>query len=252
MSPSFVLRAEQRGFDRIVSTGESAGYVGGHPDAFITRWSSFNFHDYQEGRPGFGTIRVFGDEAFHNPGCSYSMHRHHNFIICAFVLSGRLLHVNTLGQADELGSGDFYAFSAGSGGLHAEINLQAEPMQAIYLWLTPDQLLLPPSYGHSHFDAAAGMNRFTTLVGGEAAEGGLPIPQDARVSRLVTDAAGTHRYRPRTDGHGVYAFVLEGDVRIDGTRLGRRDSTGLSGVEEIVIETDADPTDVLLVETVMN
>ena len=75
MSNSFVLRADERGYNKILSTGSTAAYVGGHPDAFITRFSSFNFREYQEGRPGFGRIRVFGDEAFHHPGCSYSMHR---------------------------------------------------------------------------------------------------------------------------------------------------------------------------------
>ena len=36
--------------------------------------------------------------------------------------------------------GDYYAFCAGSGGLHEELNRYAEPMRAIYLWLLPDHL----------------------------------------------------------------------------------------------------------------
>ena len=190
-------------------------YVGGHPDAFITRFSSFNFGEYQDGRHGFGRIRVFGDEAFYHPGCSYNMHPHHNFIICAFVLEGKLTHINTLGGLEDLGPGDYYAFSAGSGGLHEELNRYAEPMRAIYLWVLPDQLLLPPSYTRGHFNAAAGMNRITTLIGDDA--GAVPIAQDARVSRLVSDAPGTFRYRPRSPKHGVYAFVIDGTVRCDGT-----------------------------------
>jgi quercetin 2,3-dioxygenase len=142
MTNSFVLRADQRGYNKILSTGATAAYVGGRPDAFITRFSSFNFADYQDGRPGFGRIRVFGDEAFYHPGCSYNMHPHHNFIICAFVLEGKLTHINTLGGLDELAPGDFYAFSAGSGGLHEELNRYAEPMRAIYLWLLPDRLVV--------------------------------------------------------------------------------------------------------------
>src|SRR5271156_2584861 len=200
MSDSFVLRADERGHEKILSTGPTAAYVGGHPDAFVTRWSSFNFHDYQDGRPGFGAIRVFGDETFNHPGCSYNMHPHHNFIICAFVLAGTLTHLNTLGAIDELREGDFYAFSAGSGGLHEELNMQVEPMKAIYLWLLPDRLLLPPTYKRGHFDAATGLNRITTLIGPD--EGAVAIPQDAKVSRLVSDASGTYRYKPRSRAHG--------------------------------------------------
>jgi len=246
---SFVLRADERGYDKILSTGATAAYVGGHPNAFITRFSSFNFHDYQDGRPGFGRLRVFGDEAFHHPGCSYSMHPHHNFIICAFVLEGKLTHINTLGQLDELHPGDYYAFSAGSGGLHEELNMETEPTRAIYIWLLPDRLLLPPSYARGHFDAATGLNRITTLVGNE--KGAVSVPQDARISRLVSDEPGTFRYRPRSPGHGVYAFVIDGELRTGGTTLKRRDSKAVWGVDEIICETGRGDTDVLLVETIM-
>ena len=250
MSDSFVMRADERGYSKILSTGATASYVGGHPDAFITRFSSFNFGAYQDGRHGFGRIRVFGDEAFHHPGCSYSMHRHHNFIICAFVLEGKLTHINTLGGLDDLGPGDYYAFSAGSGGLHEELNRYEEPMRAIYLWLLPDHLLLPPSFTHGHFDAAAGLNKITTLIGGNEA-GAVPISQDARVSRLVSDAPGTFRYRPRSPGHGVYAFVIDGTLGCDGTPLKRRDSKAVWNADEISLETGRGDTDVLFVETIM-
>jgi quercetin 2,3-dioxygenase len=249
MTNSFVLRADERGYEKILSTGPAASYVGGRPNAFITRASSFNFHDYQEGRPGFGRIRVFGDESFNHHGCSYNMHPHHNFIICAFVLEGELTHLNTLGDIDTLRAGDFYAFSAGSGGLHEELNMRPEPMKAIYLWLLPDQLLLPPSFRRGHFDAAAGMNRVTMLIGPD--DGALSIPQDARVSRLVSDAAGQYVYKPRSREHGVYVFVLEGELRCDGTLLGRRDSNAIWGVDEIVCQTSTGDTDALFVETTL-
>jgi len=247
MTQSFLLRADERGFTKILSTGATGAYVGGHPDAFVTRYSSFNFHEYQSGRPGFGRIRVFGEEAFHSPGCSYNMHPHHNFIICAFVLGGTLTHINTLGRIDALRAGDYYAFSAGSGGLHEELNLGAEPMEAIYLWLLPDHLLLPPAYGQGHFDEAAGRNRITPLVG----DGALAIPQDAKVSRLLSDGPGTYAYRPRSPGHGVYAFVLDGSLACDGTWLGRRDSKGIWDADKIALQTGPGTTDALLVETIL-
>jgi redox-sensitive bicupin YhaK (pirin superfamily) len=249
MPNSFVTRADERGYNKILSTGRTASYVGGRPAAFITRFSSFNFGEFQDGRPGFGRIRVFGDEAFYHAGCSYSMHPHHNFIICAFVLEGTLTHINTLGGLEDLGPGDYYAFSAGSGGLHEELNRYAEPMRAIYLWLLPDHLLLPPSYARGHFDAAAGLNRITALLGDEA--GAVPIAQDARVSRLVSDAPGAFRYRPRSAGHGVYVFVIDGTLRCDGTMLKRRDSKAVWGTDEISCETGRGDTDVMLVETTL-
>ena len=215
----------------------------------LTRQSSFNFHEYQSGRPGFGSVRVFGDEVFSGAGCGYNMHPHHDFAICAFVLQGELTHLNTVGNVDQLHAGDYYVFSAGSGGKHSELNLRSDDMHAIYIWFLPNQLLLPPSYHRAHFDSQANRNRLTTLVGD--ADGALPIPQDVRVSRLVSDQPTEVNYRPASRQHGIYAFVIEGSAQVQGTALGRRDSLGTWGVEEVPLQTGSGHSDLLIVETAM-
>lgn len=249
MTQSFVIRANERGHDVIYSDGKASSYVAGHPGSFISRDSSFNFHQYQSGRPGFGAVRVFGDETFHGAGCGYNMHPHHNFIICAFVLEGELTHLNTAGRGmvDQLRQGDYYVFSAGSGGKHCELSISPENMHAIYLWLLPDRLYLPPSYLRAHFDMRTRRNRIVQLVGD--GDGALPVMQDFRVSRLVTDRKGNFTYTPRSALHGVYTFVIEGELRCGDTMLGHRDSLAISGVEQMTYEA-ADTTDVLFVETV--
>jgi redox-sensitive bicupin YhaK (pirin superfamily) len=248
MEGSFTLRAGERGFTRLKSTGGTSSYIAGHPNAAITRHSSFNFNDYQSGRAGFGRVRVFGDEVFSGSGCGYNMHPHHDFVICAFVLDGQLTHVNTVGNVDQLSRNDYYVFSAGSGGKHCELNLTNDDMNAIYIWFLPEQLYLPPSYRRGHFDAQAGRNKLMTLVGD--ANGALPIAQDVRVSRLVADAAVAQTYRAISPRHGIYAFVIAGAMKFNGTELARRDSAGIWGVDSVSYETSGD-ADVLFVETVM-
>lgn len=250
MTKSFVLRAGERGHNVIHSDGAASSYVAGHPGSFITRDSSFNFNQYQSGRPGFGTVRVFGDEVFHGAGCGYNMHPHHNFIICAFVLEGELTHINTAGRGmvDQLRQGDYYVFSAGSGGKHCELSISPEEMNAIYLWLMPGQLYQAPTYHRAHFDLRTRRNRIVQLVGD--ADGALPVMQDLRVSRLVTDKAGAYSYAPRTSGHGVYVFVVDGSLESNVANLARRDSFGVTGIDEIQMNV-ADNSDVILVETVM-
>ena len=249
MQNAFVLRAAERGHGRYVSTGPNATYIAGHPDAVLTRQSSFNFHEYQSGRAGFGSIRVFGDEVFSGAGCGYNMHPHHDFAICAFVLQGELTHINTVGNVDQLHAGDYYMFSAGSGGKHSELNLRSEDMNAIYIWFLPNQLYLPPAYHRAHFDSQANRNLLTELIGDAA--GALPIPQDVRVSRLASDEPTELLYRPASRRHGVYAFVIEGSAQVQGTPLGRRDSLGTWGVDAVPLQTGAGHNDLLVVETVM-
>jgi redox-sensitive bicupin YhaK (pirin superfamily) len=248
MENAFVLRANERGYNKFLSTGDAASYIGGHPEAILTRHSSFNFGPYQGGIQGFGRVRVFGDEVFSGAGCGYNIHRHHNFIICAFVLEGTLTHVNTVGHIDQLKPGDYYAFSAGSGGKHCELNLDSSDVNVVYLWVIPDQLLLTPSYQRSHFDAVTHRNRLVTLVGN--ADGAVRISQDVKVSRLVSDQAMGVDYSPTSERHGVYTFVLEGQANVNGKPLGRRDSVGVWGAAPVAIQTGEQGADLLIVESV--
>ncbi|MBV8190760.1 MAG: pirin family protein [Alphaproteobacteria bacterium] len=246
MSVRFVLPAAERGYSFLPSVGPNASYVAGHPDGAITRHSSFNFGEYQSGIPGFGAMRVFGDEVFMPNGTGYNMHPHHNFIIMAFVLSGTLTHINTIGRIDELGRDDYYVFSAGSGGKHSELNIGEGDLGVIYVWVLPGRLLAPPSYRRARFDRSAGANRITCLVGDEP--GALPIAQTFRVSRLVSDAERRYAYRPARP-NGLYAFVVEGEVEIADALLTRRDSMAVEGEDQVTIDVRTGGTDVLLVET---
>ena len=90
---------------------------------------------------------------------------------------------------------------------------------------TAEQADASPSYSRGHFDTEAGRNKIVTMVG--AGEGALPIPGDVKLSRLVSDHAGTHSYVPLSATHGVYIFALAGEVTCEGTTLGRRDSKGM-------------------------
>ncbi len=249
MTESFVLRSSDRGFIKVLSDGEASSYVAGHPDGVFTRHSSFNFREYQSGRAGFGQIRVFGEEVFSGQGCGYNIHRHHNFIICAFVLRGELTHINTVGKIDQLRPGEYYVFSAGSGGKHSELNLETEDLHVIYIWFLPDALLRRPSYKRGRFDRSANHDRVTTLIGKE--DGALPIPQDVRVSRLASDAAKSYEYPLISRHHGVYAFVLEGDADCGVAKLSRGDSAGVWDTDRLYFKTGSAPTDLLLVETIM-
>jgi quercetin 2,3-dioxygenase len=248
VTESFVLRSSERGYTRLASTGLNASYVAGHPDGVITRHSSFNFHEYQSGVAAFGKMRVFGDEVFSGNGTGYNMHPHHNFIIIAIVLQGALTHINTIGKIDVLGPGDYYVFSAGSGGKHSELNIESEDLQVIYVWLLPDRLMTPPSYHRGHFDAASSADQLRCLVGNEA--GSLPIRQDFKLARLIGCAGKTYAYR--TDrGRGAYLFVLEGAAETGGIHLDRRDSIGLTGAETLEIAVKSEGTDLLLVDTAL-
>ncbi len=154
-----------------------------------------------------------------------------------------------MGNIDQLTPGDYYVFSAGSGGKHCEVNLKSDDMHAIYMWFLPDQLLLPPSYTRNRFDALANRNRLVTLVGN--ADGALRLSRDVTVSRLSSDTEVGFDYAPRSASHGVYVFVLEGEVHCNDATLACRDSSGIWGADRINLRTGPQESDLLIVETAL-
>jgi redox-sensitive bicupin YhaK (pirin superfamily) len=119
--------------------------------------------------------------------------------------------------------------------------------KVIYIWMLPDQLLLPSSYSRSHFNALQHRNRLSTLIG--HADGALRVSQQVRVSRFVSDQPTAIEYVPTASDNGVYVFVVEGSLECDDMQLGRRDSTGIWGAERLHLRSGREPVDVLIVET---
>jgi redox-sensitive bicupin YhaK (pirin superfamily) len=64
------------------------------------------------------------------------------------------------------------------------------------------------------------------------------------------DAGFATNYTLKKSGNGVYAFVIEGDVTINGQELNRRDGLGIEGTEELEIKANSQST-LLLMEVPM-
>ena len=58
-------------------------------------------------------------------------------------------------------------------------------------------------------------------------------------------------YKVNKDSNGVYAFVLDGDVTINGQKLNKRDGLGVWETDKISLSADSD-AEVLLIEVPMN
>jgi quercetin 2,3-dioxygenase len=103
------------------------------------------------------------------------------------------------GMVARLRAGDYYAFSAASGGKHCELSVTGEDTNIIYIWFMPGQLYLPPTLSSRSLRFPSPARADRAMVGD--ADGVLPIPNDIRVSRLVADSGSnktTGRARGRT------------------------------------------------------
>ena len=123
-------------------------------------------------------------------------------------------------------------------------------MKFLQIWIIPDKRQVPPRYGQITLDPRDRINTFQQVLSPNPDGPGLWIHQRAWFHLTSLEAGRTLTYALHEPGNGVYAFVLEGSVRIDGHRLDRRD--GLAIQNGTTLDCRAlDKTELLMMEVPM-
>ncbi|WP_426245452.1 pirin family protein [Nocardioides sp. LHG3406-4] len=107
------------------------------PDRETTHSFSFGEH-YDPANLGFGPLVAHNDDLL-SPGGGYPTHPHRDLEILTWVLSGALVHTDSLGNSSVLEPGTVQVQSAGSGITHSEQgDLASGPTRFVQAWVRPD------------------------------------------------------------------------------------------------------------------
>jgi redox-sensitive bicupin YhaK (pirin superfamily) len=201
---------------------------------FRARWH-FSFDTYRDpDYTSFGTMRVFNDDRL-IPGAIWPMHPHRDIEGLTYVVEGMFRHQDDVGGAPgPLPAGSVQRMTLGSGALHSEQNAsQTEPMRFIQIWIMPAERGLAPGVEQKVFTRADRTNLLLRPISGEGGEAVL-VHQDAHVfvSHLDPPVAVSH---PLGDGRGVYLYVIEGDVTVNGERMATGDAAEIEQEPEVAI-----------------
>lgn len=209
---------------------------------------SFSFADwYEPTRMGFGALRVLNDDHIAPLG-KFDMHPHRNFEIITIPLSGAVTHEDNMGNMGTVHAGEVQAMSAGTGVVHSEYNAsKTEPLSLFQIWIEPNIRNAEPRYAQTRFDPTLRKNAWQFLVSGDGTPGTLPIYQHARIAWTDMDAKTSLVYTIAHEGNGAYVIVVEGEVKIDGEHLSKRDAIGLSETARFSISATT-PATVLVIE----
>ncbi len=212
---------------------------------------SFSFGQwYNPEKIHFGKLRVLNDDIV-KAGYGFGEHPHDNMEIITIPLKGALEHKDNTGGHGVIQKNDVQVMSAGSGIKHSEFNhSKTEDVNLFQLWIFTNQQNVTPRYDQKTFDPADRKNKFQTIVSPFGNEG-LWIYQDAWISLSDIDSNKEINYKINKNGNGVYVFVIEGEIEIDNSFLGKRDAIGISETDELTIKTNS-KSEILLVEVPMN
>jgi quercetin 2,3-dioxygenase len=130
--------------------------------------------------------------------------------------------------------------SAGTGIQHSEYNhSKTDAANTLQIWLFPKEMNIEPRYDQKSFLNNLKPNVLTTLVSPIKSDDTLWINQDATFSMGDFDANQSAKYELKTPGNGVYLFLIEGKIDVEGTVLNKRDALGVEDTSSITIQAEA-------------
>ena len=212
---------------------------------------TFSFANYYDPeRMHFGAIRVINDDIV-APGMGFGTHPHDNMEIISIPLEGDLEHKDSMGNTTVIRHGDIQVMSAGTGIKHSEYNKNDDsPVKFLQIWVFPNKRGVTPRYDQITLNTEDRKNRFQQILSPSSEDEGVWIHQNAWFHMSDLEKGIPLDYELKSPENGLYVFVLEGDVVVDGQELSTRDGLGLWDTNKVSFTAES-KTSLLLMEVPM-
>lgn len=210
---------------------------------------TFSFANYYNPeRMGFGALRVLNDDII-APKMGFDMHPHRNMEIVTIPLYGDLRHGDSLQNTETITYGDIQVMSAGSGIVHSEYNAsESKSLGLLQIWIIPKVDGGAPRYNSFDIRPKLRSNELCEII---APHLNTALGQEAWFSLGEFECETRCDYSLHSKQNGVYIFVIEGSVKIDGLEdsinLERRDGAGIYEAENLTLHIAKD-SKILLIE----
>lgn len=212
---------------------------------------TFSFANYYNPeRMGFGALRVINDDHVEG-GMGFGTHPHRDMEIISIPTAGKLAHKDTIGTNGIIESGEIQVMSAGTGIAHSEMNGNADvPVKFFQIWVMPNKQGVEPRYQQLKIADMLKPNEFGQILSPNPEDAGVWIHQDAWFHMGNLDKGVSASYELKGNQHGVYAFVIEGKVKVGDEVLDTRDGMGIIDTKGFEVEALEDSR-ILLMEVPM-
>lgn len=213
---------------------------------------TFSFANYYNpDRMHFGVLRVLNDDMV-IAGRGFGTHPHDNMEIISIPLEGDLEHRDSMGNVSVIRHGDIQVMSAGTGITHSEYNKNPDrEVRFLQIWVFPNKRGVTPRYDQITLNIKDRHNQLQQILSPDPHDAGVWIHQDAWFHLGQFDKGREANYTVKKKGNGVYAFILSGDVTIQGQSLHARDGFGIWDMDQISLKADSDGAELLLMDVPM-
>jgi redox-sensitive bicupin YhaK (pirin superfamily) len=224
----------------------------GHVDyGWLNTFYTFSFANYFDPkRVNFGKLRVLNDDTV-SAGMGFGTHPHDNMEIITIVKEGALEHKDSMGNTGVIQANEIQVMSAGSGITHSEFNHSKDhPLKLFQIWVYSNRRNVKPRYDQIRLNPENRKNKLQQVVSPYPGKEGVWIYQDASFFLGNFEKESGFTYTLQKQDHGVYVFIIEGRVMVEGQILERRDGYGLWETDAIKIQA-LEETEILIMEVPM-
>lgn len=198
---------------------------------------TFSFANYYNPqRMNFGVLRVLNDDRV-MAGRGFGTHPHDNMEIISIPLDGDLEHKDSMGNVAVIKKGDVQLMSAGTGIFHSEYNKNSDKeVKFLQIWLFPNKRDVNPRYDQISLNNEEMNDNLMQILSPNQDDEGVWIHQNAWFHMGNLSKGKSVEYKIKDSRNGVYAFIIDGDVSIEGQELNRRDGYGVWDTDKINID----------------
>jgi len=214
---------------------------------------TFSFASYYNPeRHNFGVLRVLNDDRI-DAGMGFGTHPHDNMEIITIPLAGELRHRDSMGNTAVIHAGEIQVMSAGTGIQHSEFNSSSDTtLNFLQIWIFPNKRNVTPRYDQQILNVADRHNKLQQILSPNSDDEGVWIYQNAWFHLGKFDKDFETSYALKQKGNGVYAFLISGDITINGQLLNTRDGLEIWDTDILNIKAESPDTEVLLMEVPIN
>lgn len=188
--------------------------------------SCFSFGAHYDPSNTHHGLLIANNEEIVAPVTGFDTHPHRDVEIVTWVLSGVLVHQDSLGHSGAVYPGLAQRMSAGAGVLHSEKNdtsplgrgaaVPTEPVRFVQMWVIPDAPGGQPSYEQLEVDDALTTGDLIPVVSG------IPRHRDHAAIRIGNSHAAMHvaRLRPGRsitlpEAPYLHVYVVDGEAGLE-------------------------------------
>ncbi len=234
---------------KVIHRSESRGHSN---FGWLNSYHTFSFGGYYNPEKiHFGVLRVLNDDEV-AAGMGFDTHPHDNMEIISIPLEGDLEHRDSMGNVAVIKNGDVQVMSAGSGITHSEYNKNKDSVvKFLQIWIFPNKRNVTPRYDQLTLNVADRVNRLQQILSPNKEDEGVWIHQEAWFHLGKFDGNSSVSYQLKKAGNGVYIFVLNGKITVDGLELDSRDGIGIWDISLLNIKSISN-SEILLMEVPMS